>query len=185
MTCSNCTRCPDLVASRQQPVPGVGPDDADVMLIGEAPGPREDELGEPFVGNTGDRLMGLLDDVEIARDDVFITNAVKCYPEDTRNPTETEKSNCYGYLVDEIERVDPSILVPMGKQARSVVFDDDPWSAIDMVDEPWFEVRIGETDFDVLPTVHPTATFFNAKWHVWMRQALGELPNAEPYNDTE
>jgi DNA polymerase len=80
-----CTRC-KLAAGRTNAVPGEGSPDTEVVLIGEAPGFNEDRLGRPFIGRAGDLLVKLLGSVEWRREDVFITNVVKCRPPDNRDP---------------------------------------------------------------------------------------------------
>ncbi|NIR45823.1 MAG: uracil-DNA glycosylase, partial [Gemmatimonadetes bacterium] len=87
-------RCPELAENRSQAVPGVGPQDARVMFIGEAPGRWEDQKGEPFVGEAGAYLTELLEKIGLKRSEVFITNIVKCRPPDNRNPKTPEMDNC-------------------------------------------------------------------------------------------
>ncbi|MFB6189807.1 MAG: uracil-DNA glycosylase family protein, partial [Halapricum sp.] len=95
---TDCERCPELVASRSRIVNGVGPTDADLVFVGEAPGAQEDEQGEPFVGRSGDVLDDALRDAGLSRADVRITNCVRCRPPDNRDPKREELDNCRGYL---------------------------------------------------------------------------------------
>ncbi len=93
-----CHKC-DLALSRTQAVPGVGPPNASLVIIGEAPGQYEDLEGEPFVGAAGKLLTKLLAEVGIKRGQVFITNVVKCRPPENRQPTAKERKVCNPYLV--------------------------------------------------------------------------------------
>lgn len=117
-----CTRCP-LFRTRTQAVPGVGPADARVMLVGEAPGRQEDLKGEPFVGSAGRFLDGLLESVGLARDQVYITNVVKSRPfigpppGRNRAPTASEIGACRPWLDEQITIIQPEIIVAMGRIA--------------------------------------------------------------------
>src|ERR1044072_3685824 len=94
-----CTRCPELARTRKQVVFGAGNADADLMFVGEAPGGKEDELGIPFVGAAGKALAQLLEEVGLARSDVFIANVLRCRPPGNRDPLPAEIENCSEYLL--------------------------------------------------------------------------------------
>ena len=115
LTVTECERCEALCESRSQIVNGVGPAEADLLFVGEAPGANEDEQGEPFVGRSGDVLDETLREVGLDRSDVRITNCVRCRPPDNRDPHKEELANCRGYLESEIARVDPELVVTLGK----------------------------------------------------------------------
>lgn len=117
----SCTNCP-LHLSRNNAVPGEGPAPARLMLIGEGPGKREDELGKPFVGRAGSILDELLASVGIERKEVFITSVVKCRPPGNRDPTGDEISACMPYLLRQIRLVSPAVIVPMGRFATASLF---------------------------------------------------------------
>ncbi|RYJ12818.1 uracil-DNA glycosylase [Halogeometricum borinquense] len=154
-----CERCPELVESRSQIVNGVGPDDADLVFLGEAPGANEDEQGEPFVGRSGSVLDDALRDVGLARSDVRITNCVRCRPPENRDPTKTELGNCRGYLERELELLDPDLVVTLGKVPSEHLLDRSvavTKEAGDVVD-----VRLGERLQRVLICVHPAATLYD------------------------
>lgn len=114
-----CRRCP-LGANRTQAVPGIGPADARVMFVGEAPGRQEDLKGEPFVGLAGRFFDSLLASVGLERDEVYITNVVKCRPFTgtspgrNRPPRPDEIRTCRPWLDEELQIVRPEIIVPMG-----------------------------------------------------------------------
>lgn len=109
-----CTRCA-LHFSRKKSVPGEGPHDAEVMLIGEGPGFYENEQGRPFVGAAGKYLDELLEKGGVPRAGVFITNVVKCRPPGNRDPEPGELSACGGYLDRQIELINPRVIVTLGR----------------------------------------------------------------------
>ena len=118
-----CTKCAHLACSRTQTVFGVGNPDADLMFIGEAPGADEDQQGEPFVGRAGQLLTRILKAMNFAREDVYIANILKCRPDmpagsfGNRPPTPTEMQTCRPYLVEQIDIIQPSVLVALGAVA--------------------------------------------------------------------
>jgi len=120
---SACTKCAHLACSRTQTVFGVGNPDAELMFIGEAPGADEDRQGEPFVGRAGQLLTRILKAMNFARGDVYIANILKCRPDmaagsfGNRPPTPTEMQTCRPYLVEQIEIIQPSVLVALGAVA--------------------------------------------------------------------
>ena len=109
-----CTNCA-LHHSRKQSVPGDGPAHAEIMFIGEGPGFHENEQGRPFVGAAGKFLDQLLEQAGVTRADVFIGNVVKCRPPDNRDPLPDELSACNVYLERQIEAINPSIIVTLGR----------------------------------------------------------------------
>src|SRR5262245_15612637 len=98
-------------------VPGEGPADASVMVVGEAPGRFEDEQGRPFVGRAGQLLGEVLAEAGLAREDVFITNVVKARPPGNRDPTKAEVAHWMPVLEQQIALVDPELVVPLGRHA--------------------------------------------------------------------
>ena len=117
-----CTLC-ELHRSRTEAVPGEGPSDAEIMLIGEGPGASEDKQGRPFVGASGRFLDQLLEQAGVTRTDVFITNVVKCRPPGNRDPLPDEVETCTGnYLQHQIEIINPSIIVTLGRHSMGLFF---------------------------------------------------------------
>ena len=108
-----CTKCA-LAEGRTQVVFGTGDPDADVFIVGEAPGQREDEQGEPFVGPSGKLLDQLLEEVGFTRPDVYIANVVKCRPPRNRDPRPEEIDACKGYLRTQLRLVDPKVVLTLG-----------------------------------------------------------------------
>jgi uracil-DNA glycosylase len=154
---ATCTAC-DLYARATQTVFGEGPGDASLMLVGEQPGDQEDKAGEPFVGPAGHVLDRALDDAGIARDDVYVTNAVKHFkwkPRGKRRlhdkPNRKEIVACRQWLDAELEVVDPAVIVVLGATAGQALFGAK------------FRVGVARGQvldldgFPVVATVHPSA----------------------------
>lgn len=118
----NCTQC-ELHKNRTNAVPGEGPPDSDIILIGEAPGYHEDQQGEPFVGDAGDVLTELLEKAGLGRDEVFIGNVLKCRPPKNRDPTEKEIETCSPYLKEQIRSIEPKLIISLGRFAARLLLD--------------------------------------------------------------
>lgn len=170
LTVTDCTRCPELVDCRSRIVNGTGPADADLMFVGEGPGEQEDEQGEPFVGRSGTILDDKLRDRGLAREDVRITNCVRCRPPENRDPTAEELDNCWPYLESEIEQVDPEVIVTLGKVPSEHLLDADV-----AVTKEAGSVRtadLGGAVRDVLVCVHPAATLYDRSQDVTLDATL-------------
>jgi DNA polymerase len=111
-----CTRC-RLHETRTQAVPGEGDPDTEVVFVGEGPGFHEDRQGRPFVGRAGDLLVRMLDSIGWRRDDVFITNIVKCRPPENRDPEPDEIAACAPYLERQLAALDPAVVVTLGRHS--------------------------------------------------------------------
>ena len=109
-----CTRC-RLSETRTKAVPGEGRADTEVVLVGEGPGQTEDQQGRPFVGRAGDLLVKLLSTLGWRRQEVFITNIVKCRPPGNRDPEPDEIAACVPYLQRQLEVLDPAVVVTLGR----------------------------------------------------------------------
>jgi uracil-DNA glycosylase len=117
-----CTKCP-LYEGRTNAVPGAGPVDAEILFIGEGPGYNEDKQGLPFVGQSGKYLEELLAMIGMNRDQVFITNVVKCRPPGNRDPMPLEIDTCTSnYLFRQIELIDPKIIATLGRYSMGLFF---------------------------------------------------------------
>ncbi len=119
-----CTHCP-LSRTRNRPVMGRGNYQADIMLIAEAPGGQEDQQGIPFVGRSGEILDSLLQDCGLTREEVYITNIVKCHPPGNRDPEDGEKEACFPYLKYETYLLKPRIIVCLGRVAAQRIISAD------------------------------------------------------------
>ena len=111
-----CTRC-RLHAGRTSAVPGEGHADTEVVFVGEGPGMNEDRQGRPFVGRAGDLLVRFLATIGWTRDEVFITNVVKCRPPDNRDPEPDEIAACLPYLERQLGIIDPALIVTLGRHS--------------------------------------------------------------------
>lgn len=116
-----CTRCP-LHQGRTKSVPGEGPQDAEIMFIGEAPGFHEDQQGRPFVGASGRFLEELLESIGLTRDDVFIANVIKCRPPGNRDPLPDEIKACKPLLDRQLELIQPRLVVTLGRFSMARAF---------------------------------------------------------------
>jgi DNA polymerase len=110
-TCTNCR----LHETRTKAVPGEGDPETEVVFVGEGPGEQEDTQGRPFIGPSGKLLTELIESIGWRRDEVFITNVVKCRPPGNRDPLPDEIESCSGYLRRQLEALDPAVVVTAGK----------------------------------------------------------------------
>ena len=156
---------PELAASATQLVFGSGSPDADIVLIGEAPGKNEDMKGEPFVGAAGKFLDEMLASVSLNRDDIYITNIVKYRPPNNRDPAPEEKKAFLPYLQAQLEVIQPKVVITLGRHSTNcflpdlriskehgnpkrvkLAFRDDPTQVLEVV---------------ILPLFHPAAALYN------------------------
>ena len=167
---SDCTRCDGLCASRSRIVNGVGPTDAALCFVGEAPGRHEDESGEPFVGRSGDVLDDALRDLGLARQDVRITNCARCRPPENRDPTAEELANCRPHLEAELAAVDPEVIVTLGKVPSEHLLE----RSVSVTAEAGtvHDARIGDDPRRVLVCVHPAATLYDPSQRETFASAL-------------
>ncbi len=164
----NCKKC-DLCKTRNNPVPGAGCLDADVMFIGEGPGKNEDIAGLPFVGQAGKILDSLLDSIGLERSDIFIGNTVKCRPPNNRTPSVKEMEACKPYLVSQIELIQPKIIVIMGSAALSSLFG--PGRSIS-------KERGKPVDLEGIcyfPTYHPAAALYRRQTLEYIQEDFYKL----------
>ncbi|MBP1632103.1 MAG: udgA [Acidobacteria bacterium] len=147
---SVCTLCP-LSQGRTHVVFGVGDPDADLMLVGEAPGYHEDQQGEPFVGPAGKLLDRLLADIGRKRSQVYIANVLKCRPPGNRDPLQPEIDACSDYLRRQLNLVDPKVVVTLGNFATRLLLKRDVGiSRLRGQVYPWWNRYL-------VPTLHPAA----------------------------
>jgi uracil-DNA glycosylase family 4 len=116
-----CQRC-EIAKYRTKAVPGEGPEDAEIMFIGEAPGWHEDQQGRPFVGPAGQYLEQLLASIGLKRQQVYIANVIKCRPTANRDPLPTEIQNCQKWLERQIELLRPKMIVTLGRYSMAKFF---------------------------------------------------------------
>jgi len=118
---TRCQRC-EIAKYRTKAVPGEGPENAEIMFIGEAPGWHEDQQGRPFVGPAGQYLEKLLASIGLNRQQVYITNVIKTRPPGNRDPLPTEVQNCRQWLERQIEIISPRMIVTLGRYSMAMFF---------------------------------------------------------------
>jgi uracil-DNA glycosylase len=170
----SCTRC-RLAAGRTNAVPGEGSPDTEVVLIGEAPGFNEDRLGRPFIGRAGDLLVKLLGSIGWRRDDVFITNVVKCRPPDNRDPEPDEVTACAPYLKRQLEILDPAVIVTLGRHSMGRFM---PGARISQAHGTTAAVdpASGARDATVFAMYHPAAALRGAEVERQSYEDIGHVP---------
>lgn len=168
----SCTRCP-LAEGRTNAVPGVGPPDAEIMLVGEGPGADEDREGEPFVGRAGKALTVLLRNAGLDRSEVFITNIVKCRPPQNRDPNPDEVRACREYLDGQIACIRPTLICTLGAPALKTLLDDESLSVMKLNG-----TVIERQGLTFVPLIHPAAGLHNPQMQEPIKEGfrkLGEL----------
>ena len=150
-----CQKC-ELYKTRTNSVPGKGSFNAEIIFVGEAPGRSEDKRGEPFVGAAGKKLSAALEKAGISRDEVYITNVVKCRPPNNRVPLQNERDSCNNYLKSEIKIIKPNIICVMGNTAFG--------SLLNGSDIMKFRGKIFSKENNLyFISLHPAATIYNQK----------------------
>lgn len=173
----NCQNCP-LAKSKKNPVYGEGSLNASLMFVGEAPGVEEDLQGRPFVGEAGRLLTRLIEKMGFKREDVYITNTVKCHPPGNRDPFESEISICFDYLKREIEIISPQVIMTLGRVATYTLM-----GMQGKIKDLHISKLRGKAFFynqiPVIPTFHPAYLLRNRKdkWLTWedAQEALRRL----------
>ena len=166
---SVCTKC-ELYKGRTLAVPGEGPPHAEVMLIGEGPGASEDKQGRPFVGASGRFLNELLAQAGVTREDVWITNVVKCRPPGNRDPQPVEIETCTtNYLDNQIKIVNPSIIVTLGRHSLSRFIQNAKITQIHGQMQ-----KVGKRF--VIPMFHPAAALHQERFKPLLLEDFARLP---------
>lgn len=153
-TCEKCS----LGKTRTNFVFGSGNPNADVMLIGEAPGEQEDKEGLPFVGRAGKLLTDILKAINFSRDEVYIANVLKCRPPNNRNPLPEEEDKCLPHLYKQIELVNPKVILCLGKVAANSLLKNK--LALTQMRGEVFQIN----DVKTMVTYHPAALLRNPNW---------------------
>jgi len=158
----SCKKC-ELWKSRTNVVFGDGPKDAKTMFIGEAPGFYEDKQGKPFVGKAGKLLTELLNKIGIQRNEVYITNIVKCRPPNNRDPLPEEVKACYPYLDFQINHIKPKVIVPLGRHAAKLILEKYglEFEGISKEHGKVHEVSTLFGKIYIIPMYHPAAAIYN------------------------
>jgi DNA polymerase len=163
-----CQRC-DLAKGRTQTVPGEGPENAEIMFIGEAPGFHEDRQGRPFVGAAGQFLEELLASIGLKRGDVYIANVIKCRPPGNRDPLPDEIEVCRPYLDRQIELIQPKLIVTLGRYSMARYFPDASITRVHGQPK-----RIANRIY--YPMFHPAAALHQPKWRSAVEEDMLKIP---------
>lgn len=168
----DCRRC-KLHGTRRTLVFGEGNQKAKLMIIGEGPGYDEDVQGRPFVGRAGQLLTKILQSIDLQRDEVYITNIIKCRPPQNRNPEPDEIRSCYPFLIQQIHAIQPQIICALGTFAAQTLLKTD--AKITTLRGRFYEFL----GIKVMPTYHPAYLLRNPerKREVWhdMKQISKDL----------
>jgi uracil-DNA glycosylase len=180
--CMNCS----LGATRTKFVFGTGNPNADVVVIGEAPGADEDAKGEPFVGRAGQLLTKILEAINFTRDEVYICNILKCRPPENRRPLPSEVEQCEPYLYKQLEIIQPKLILALGLTAIETLMKKK--YKMGEIRGQWFDYHGAR----LLVTYHPAALLRNPEWKkaTWEDVQLlrrtydnyiqtGEIPSAD------
>lgn len=184
LSCRRCRLCKD----RKNPVVGTGNLDSPLLLVGEAPGRKEDEQGEPFVGSAGKLLDRILERVGFEREEIYITNVVKCRPPGNRRPRSDEMEECSQHLDRMLEIITPRVIAPMGNSSAGFLmkkFDLRRGSIGEMhgkhfpVDASWGKIIL-------FPLHHPAAALYNKKLENVMLKDFASLKRLlDQYDNTK
>jgi uracil-DNA glycosylase family 4 len=165
---ASCQRCA-LSQSRKNAVPGEGPDDADIVFIGEGPGFHEDQQGRPFVGAAGHFLEELLEGIGLRREDVYICNVIKCRPPGNRDPLPEEIEACKPYLDRQIDIISPRMIVTLGRFSMERYF---PGAKISQIHGQ--ARKIGGIIY--YPMYHPAAALHQPRWRQLVQDDIAKIP---------
>lgn len=157
--------CPELAAQATQLVMGDGNLDAQIVFIGEAPGKKEDESGQPFVGAAGKFLNEMLAQAGLERSDVYITNIVKYRPPNNRDPLPAEKKAFWPYLLRQLQIIQPKVVITLGRHSMEYFLPD---MKISQIHGQQKRIKFGDGQLVIIPLYHPAAALYNGS----MRQTL-------------
>lgn len=172
----NAEQLPIVIASSKlhegtkQAVPGSGNPDADILVIGEAPGKKEDETGEPFVGAAGKLLTLLLESIGMKREDIFIANVIKHRPPDNRDPSPSEIQVYAPWLEKQIEIIDPKVILTLGRFSMDFMLG--PGFLISQIHgEP-----VHKDGRIIVPLYHPAAAMYSGKLRPVLFEDFKKIP---------
>ncbi len=168
-----CTKCP-LHETRTKAVFGAGDADAGLMFVGEAPGAEEDRQGLPFVGRAGQLLNQMLEEIGLAREEVFIANVLKSRPPDNRDPQLLEIDACKPYLFEQIRLIEPTVICTLGNFATKLL-SGNPAGITRVHGTPQVH-ELGSRTVFLLPLFHPAAALRTPAVKESLRSDLATLP---------
>lgn len=165
---ASCQRC-ILSESRKNAVPGEGPEDADIVFIGEGPGFHEDQQARPFVGAAGQFLEELLEGINLRRENVYICNVIKCRPPGNRDPLPEEIEACQPYLERQIKLIAPRMIVTLGRFSMERYF---PGAKISQIHGQARKIE----GIIYYPMYHPAAALHQPRWRQLVKDDMSKIP---------
>lgn len=172
LACGKCV----LRSGCTQVVPGSGSAEAEIMFIGEGPGKKEDELGEPFVGAAGKFLNEMLASINLKREDVYIANVVKCRPPQNRDPLPEEAEACWPWLLEQIKIIEPKLIVFLGRHSMNRFF---PTEKISEVHGKLLIKKFGSVERQhFFALYHPAAALYNGGMRATLLADFAKIPKA-------
>lgn len=169
----DCKKCP-LYETRIYPVIGQGNHQADIVFVGEAPGFNENKTGRPFCGQAGKVFDELLQSAEIKREDIYITNILKCRPPGNRNPLQSEIDACTPYLIRQLKIIQPKVICCLGNFASRFVMElfglENQCDGISKIHGKVFDGNYDESEIKIIPLYHPAVASYN-------QNMIGDLKN--------
>lgn len=172
-----------LRSTATQAVPGDGNADADIVFIGEGPGRDEDLQGKPFVGAAGKFLNEMLGEINLKREDVYITNVVKYRPPGNRDPLPEEVAACYPWLVEQINLIDPKLIILLGRHALERFFPGEKISLVHGKILRRMVTGMGMRNFYAL--YHPAAALYNGGMRGTLIEDFKKIPKVLKKIDTQ
>jgi len=165
LSCKKCSLYKERFESRFYPVIGEGNHQAKIMFIGEAPGLQEAKTGRPFCGAAGKILDELLESVMIKREEVYVTNLLKCRPPENRDPQPEEIKACTPYLERQIEIIGPKVICPLGRYSMKFLMEkfglENQIEGISKIHGRLFESKNLFQNIPIIPFYHPAVATYN------------------------
>jgi len=176
----NCKKC-ELWKIRTNSVVGEGSQDTDIIFIGEAPGFNEDKKGKPFIGQAGKIFDELLNSINLKREDIYITNILKCHPPQNRNPTQEEIKSCSIHLNNQIELIKPKIICCLGNFATDYIFKKfnlkEKIQGISKIHGEIFTISTLTGVIKIIPLYHPAVATYNSNMLETLKKDFKILKN--------
>lgn len=175
----NCKKC-KLWKTRNKPLVGDGPINAKILFVGESPGYNEDLQGKAFVGEAGKILDKLLALINLKRDEMYITNVLKCHPPKNHSPTRDEIDSCIQYLYRQINIINPEVIITLGKYASREVFANFnlEFSMISKEHGRVFESKAGDRKIKIISLYHPAVACYHNEMLDTIKEDFRKLKDA-------
>ena len=173
---NNCKKC-KLYETRNKPLVGDGSVDANILVVGESPGYNEDLVGKAFVGETGKILDQLLSLINLKRNEIYITNILKCHPPKNHSPNRQEIDSCIPYLYRQINIIKPKIIITLGKYASKEIFAkfNLEFLSISELHGKMFELNAAFGKIKVIPLYHPAVVCYHNEMLNVLREDFKKL----------